>query len=547
MTTPDPRLGERLHRAADPLPLDVEARLEGSRRRAHVRHVRRRVSAGAVGLAIAVIGAVVVWDLRDVGEPVPVAPPELPGTIVYTTSEEHWGESHELRVSAPGAAVAPPSLSVVGSPVSFSPDGTRVASFVPTGKSLKDNYELEDLVVQRLPDGAPEVLVHSVAPAGQPVWGPGGRLAFWTYTEAFGDSYELQIAEPDGTIGDPLLHATGAPLAFAWSPDGNTIAVGMDDTSAVKEFGAVPRSLILMDPEGREVQQVYWPGGDIEWMRWSPDGSELAFGAFTRGGGTSNGVISVMNADGSDLRPVTPEDESSSHPVWSPDGEWIAFTSDRDMTDAQRRANHRRAFGNDRTPFEGVELYVMRPDGSEVTPLDTDGAGIPYLLAWLPPTSVGTPGPDDADIRGWPDTTRNQPGTYSLDGSRCGLPSGPDSCNVGFMHNGYASGDGGVAIYIEVVPDGGVTDGATAVSIAGHDGTYRRIGPRMEWWIVEIEGSTILISLEAQPGTSQAALAEAHAIIRSIRVDPQDDALRPNNHLGFRLLFTLTTDDWDSG
>lgn len=115
-------------------------------------------------------------------------------------------------------------------------------------------------------------------------------------------------------------------------------------------------------------------------MHWSPDGSELAF---VGQGDAGSGVIWVMSADGSDLRPVTPEDESSDRLVWSPDGEWIAFTSDRDMTDAQRRANRRRAFGNDPTPFEGWGLYAMRPDGSEVTPLDTDGKGSPEVLAWL--------------------------------------------------------------------------------------------------------------------------------------------------------------------
>lgn len=56
------------------------------------------------------------------------------------------------------------------------------------------------------------------------------------------------------------------------------------------------------------------------------------------------------------------------------------------------------------------------------------------------------------------------------------------------MHNGYAPDDGDVAIAIHQVPEGGITDGATAVIVAGHDGFYRRIGPRQEWWIVDIEG-----------------------------------------------------------
>ena len=45
----------------------------------------------------------------------------------------------------------------------------------------------------------------------------------------------------------------------------------------------------------------------------------------------------------------------------------------------------------------------------------------------------------------------------------------------------------------------------------------------------------------AEHGVRETELADAHAIIESIRMEPQD------NRLGFRLDFTLTTNDWDSG
>ena len=64
---------------------------------------------------------------------------------------------------------------------------------------------------------------------------------------------------------------------------------------------------------------------------------------------------------------------------------------------------------------------------------------------------------------------------------------------------------------------------------------------RQEEWVVEIEGRTIAIHLTARPDTSSADLADALGIIESMRTEPQD------NGLGFRLVFTLTTSDWDSG
>jgi hypothetical protein len=67
------------------------------------------------------------------------------------------------------------------------------------------------------------------------------------------------------------------------------------------------------------------------------------------------------------------------------------------------------------------------------------------------------------------------------------------------------------------------------------------VNPRLEEWLVDIEGSTYFIRIAAEPGTSDADLAEAHAIVDSMRTEPQD------SDLGFRLVFRLATDDWDSG
>ena len=109
------------------------------------------------------------------------------------------------------------------------------------------------------------------------------------------------------------------------------------------------------------------------------------------------------------------------------------------------------------------------------------------------------------------------------------------------LHNGYGSGD--VDITIDVLPGRPIDDdGAIAVTVAGPDGSYTRIDARHEEWIVHIEGTTIAIRLTTEPGTSDADLAEAHAIIDSMYTELSESA-----PYGFRLVFRLTTDDWDSG
>ena len=170
-----------------------------------------------------------------------------------------------------------------------------------------------------------------------------------------------------------------------------------------------------------------------------------------------------------------------------------------------------------------------------------------------PPTPTPIP---SAGVWGWPDMGRNPPGVYSLDGLACSGGSGHGgSCGmsasplvVGWMHNGYGSSD--VMISIEVDSkrtiaqvDPGKVDatGGVPVVVAGSVGMYRRIDARHETWTVDLEGRTTLIELTAEKGASRAALAEAHAIIDSMRTEVID------NDLGFRLVFTLTSNDWDSG
>ena len=138
---------------------------------------------------------------------------------------------------------------------------------------------------------------------------------------------------------------------------------------------------------------------------------------------------------------------------------------------------------------------------------------------------------------GWPSTANNPPGLYSWDGPG---PVGDHYHLEGFVHNG--NGSGNVEIHVEdVVPEEGITAGATAVTVAGHDGIYRRMDARREEWIVDIEGTTIAIRLKATLDSRPADLADAHGIIGSMRTAPCD------NKIGFRLVFTLTTNDWDSG
>jgi TolB protein len=100
--------------------------------------------------------------------------------------------------------------------------------------------------------------------------------------------------------------------------------------------------------------------------RWSPDGTRLAFGR--QGIGPSddrglNAVLFVVNADGTDLRQVSPDALNALGPQWSPDGQVIAFIDSLIQS-----------------TLEVSDVYTVRADGSDVRRLTTDGRSV--LPVW---------------------------------------------------------------------------------------------------------------------------------------------------------------------
>jgi tol-pal system beta propeller repeat protein TolB len=125
-----------------------------------------------------------------------------------------------------------------------------------------------------------------------------------------------------------------------WSPDGKQILFASDMAGDVQLF-----VLNLQDASVRQV--THFPGirGRSD---WSPDGAWMA----TYAGETWQHEIVIFKPDGSGEKPIT-NGGNNLAPSFSPDGQWITFTSYRD---------HPR-------DDNGCEIYIMRTDGSQVTRL----------------------------------------------------------------------------------------------------------------------------------------------------------------------------------
>ena len=146
-------------------------------------------------------------------------------------------------------------------------------------------------------------------------WSPdGSRLVYAHNYAASGNDYvhsELVIVDADGTHPRQLTktdQSSGFMRATwpSWSPAGDRIVF------------AAAGQIEVINADGSGLTQLT-PGAYDSDPAWSPDGSKIAFIT----GGDDH--VSVMDADGSDVRMVSPL--PSRNPAWSPDGHTIVFSA----------------------------------------------------------------------------------------------------------------------------------------------------------------------------------------------------------------------------
>jgi TolB protein len=154
----------------------------------------------------------------------------------------------------------------------------------------------------------------------------------------------LAIADADGKNERALLPANTFAYSPSYSADGQWIVY-----TAERDGRA---DIYRVHPDGTGVEQLIDDPAFDDQATLSPDGKTLAF-VSTRGGGTAN--VWLMDLHAKTFTNLTRHHSGNFRPAWSPDGKWIAFTSDRDAQPGY--------YPGQWEHLQSTGLYVIRPDG----------------------------------------------------------------------------------------------------------------------------------------------------------------------------------------
>jgi Tol biopolymer transport system component/predicted Ser/Thr protein kinase len=200
----------------------------------------------------------------------------------------------------------------------WSPHGHRIAFWAVHG-GQRDIWTVSS-------DGThPVAVTHDAALDWSPVWSPDGRRLYFASDRAGSmNLWRVSIDEKSGRVlGRLEAITTPSPYSgsISISRDGRRIAYAQQLTTAnIQTVGFDPiNESIVSQPRWitQGSRQATNPG-------LSPDGEWLAF----HDGGKQGGVF-VVKTDGTGLRQLTNDVFKDRHPRWSPDGQRIAFQSNR--------------------------------------------------------------------------------------------------------------------------------------------------------------------------------------------------------------------------
>ncbi len=266
----------------------------------------------------------------------------------------------------------------------ISPDGKHVILAVQRIER-KTEKKFTNLWLVSTAGGSPQQFTYGDHVDAMPRWSPNGRFLAFLSNRKNEKEMQLYIIPVDGGEARPLTDLKGQIGDFSWSPDGSALLLSFQkkDQSAIdreadeqkKKLGVVARHITRRtffkhDGEG------YLP--DERWHIWT---------------------VNAKTGKATQLTSGDSHDEV--FPTWSPDGETIAFVSNRsdepDLVEGKDDLFVMPAGGGEMTRLEAPEgpknMPVFSPDGRYLAYLGVEGLGFWWanFSVWVAPVDGSSP------------------------------------------------------------------------------------------------------------------------------------------------------------
>jgi TolB protein len=193
-----------------------------------------------------------------------------------------------------------------------------------------------------------------------PAWSSDGKMLVFS-TDQYATApppepgFRIDIGTLNVVTGEQHVLTTGGIFKEnpSFSPDGSRILFAMGNPFDPAEQGL----FTIRASDGGDLQRVIGLPNGVDypqWPRYSPDGSRIAFTGVKeaswhqQGDAPREGAVYVVNADGTDLKRLTPFGDLLNFEVyWSPDGTQLVMQSDW-------------------RPGTRPSLWIMNADGSDL-------------------------------------------------------------------------------------------------------------------------------------------------------------------------------------
>jgi Tol biopolymer transport system component len=275
--------------------------------------------------------------------------------------------------------------------------------------------------------------------------GGAGKFAFTSERDGYPEIYVINV---DGRGLIKLSNNITPKYNPAWSPDGSKIAFGSNDKDTAGIYimdadGSNPTKLI----DTKEISVYDQANPDLRFTTgcchpiWSPDGQKIAFQIVHYIGCCAwHSTNYVINADGSHFRELVDQPAGFSAPVWSPDSQKIAFDGSVWSPDGKKIAFATDWGGN-------AEIHVMNADGTNPVRLTHSGSPWDSAPAWSPDgKKIAFLSYRDGNYEIY---TVNTDGTNLVNLTKDPMDDGgqvwsPDSTKIAFVSTG--DGNGGIFV-----------------------------------------------------------------------------------------------------